>query len=151
MSLHDSGQVSGQVDDQAIPGAPPVTSDRAAARVAQLELIVSYVLRWGVILSFLIVLIGVTLLFVEGGRSAQVHLRGIAPPVDPVTVLHQAAQLRPTAIIDVGLMLLIATPIIRVAVSVIGFLLEEDFVYTAATLFVLAMLLLSLVLGRAEG
>lgn len=147
MSLHDGGQV----EDQAATETPPVGSDRAAARVAQLELIVSYVLRWGVLLSFLIVLVGAILLFAEGGRSAQVRLSGAPNPQNPGTIFVQALQLQPRAIIDVGLMLLIATPIIRVAVSVVGFLLEEDFVYTAATLFVLAMLLLSLVLGRAEG
>lgn len=130
--------------------APP-KRDVTMARVAQLELVVSYVLRWGVALSFLVVLIGAALLFLEGGKSAQVRLSGALVPVDPAAVVRQALQLRPTAIIDLGLMLLIATPVMRVAVSVIGFLLEEDFVYTVVTLFVLGMLLLSLFLGRAGG
>jgi uncharacterized membrane protein len=43
-----------------------------------------------------------------------------------------------------GLLLLIATPVARVAFSVIGFALEKDWMYVVITLIVLALLIYSL-------
>ena len=51
----------------------------------------------------------------------------------------------------VGLMLLIATPVARVAVSILGFVYEHDRRYVIITSIVLALLILSFVLGKAEG
>jgi uncharacterized membrane protein len=52
--------------------------------------------------------------------------------------------------IQLGLLLLIATPIARVAFSIVGFALERDCMYVAFTLIVLAILLYSL-LGSGMG
>ncbi len=48
------------------------------------------------------------------------------------------------AIIDIGLLLLIATPVMRVVFSMVAFALEKDRLYVALTLIVLVILLLSL-------
>jgi len=48
------------------------------------------------------------------------------------------------AIIQLGLLLLIATPVARVAFSAVAFARERDYTYVAATLIVLAILLTSL-------
>jgi uncharacterized membrane protein len=50
-------------------------------------------------------------------------------------------------IIQLGLLVLIATPILRVVLSVVAFALERDVLYVVATLIVLAVLLYSL-LGK---
>lgn len=47
-------------------------------------------------------------------------------------------------IIQLGLLILIATPIARVAFSVFGFLAEKDRMYAGFTMLVLAILLYSL-------
>jgi len=47
-------------------------------------------------------------------------------------------------------MLLIATPVARVAVSVVVFLLQRDWIFVGITLVVLAVLLLSFWLGTGE-
>ena len=52
--------------------------------------------------------------------------------------------LRPIAFAQVGLLVLIATPVVRVIASVVGFSLERDLLYVGITLAVLAILLLSL-------
>ena len=52
--------------------------------------------------------------------------------------------LRPQGIIALGLLLLIATPVLRVAVSVVTFALEKDRKYVVITLIVLAILLFSI-------
>lgn len=46
--------------------------------------------------------------------------------------------------IALGLLLLIATPVARVALAAFGFLREGDWLYTAVASFVLAVLLFSL-------
>jgi uncharacterized membrane protein len=46
-------------------------------------------------------------------------------------------------------MLLIATPILRVAFSAIGFILEKDYLYTALTIVVLLIILASMLSGQA--
>jgi uncharacterized membrane protein len=53
-------------------------------------------------------------------------------------------------LIQLGLLLLIATPIVRVAFSMVGFAIERDRMYVAFTLIVLAILLYSL-LGSGIG
>jgi uncharacterized membrane protein len=50
--------------------------------------------------------------------------------------------------IQLGIILLIATPVLRVAVSLVGFALERDRVYVAITGLVLAILLYSLFSGH---
>ena len=52
-----------------------------------------------------------------------------------------------TSIIQLGVLLLIATPIARVLISVIGFARERDWMYVACSLLVLALLTYSLVHG----
>lgn len=125
--------------------------DHKLARVAQLEVIVSVVLRFGVLLSLSVIAIGAVLLFLVDPTNAVVPMTGSPTPQNPAAVLAALGHLQPTAVIDTGLMLLIATPVIRVAVSVFAFLIEEDFVYTLVTLFVLGVLLLSFFLGRVGG
>jgi len=46
--------------------------------------------------------------------------------------------------IQLGLLILIATPVIRVAFSLIGFAMEKDRIYTVITLIVLSILVFSL-------
>jgi uncharacterized membrane protein len=50
-------------------------------------------------------------------------------------------------VIQLGLLLLIATPIGRVVFSVIGFVRQRDWLYVAITLLVLRLLLYSLMSG----
>ena len=50
-----------------------------------------------------------------------------------------------------GLLLLIATPVTRVAVSIFAFVYEKDRVFVIITIIVLSLLLLSFFLGRVEG
>jgi uncharacterized membrane protein len=58
------------------------------------------------------------------------------------------ASLEPLAISQLGLLALLATPVTRVAASVVGFALERDRLYTAITLAVLAVLLASIFVLR---
>ena len=55
---------------------------------------------------------------------------------------------RGQAVVALGLTMLILTPILRVAVSIIAFAIERDRVFVAVTSAVLAVLLISFVLGK---
>jgi uncharacterized membrane protein len=62
----------------------------------------------------------------------------------PREIIREAIELDARGLIQLGLLLLIATPVARVAFSVIGFALEKDWMYVGITLIVLALLVYSL-------
>jgi uncharacterized membrane protein len=126
---------------------PTETSEEEA--ITRLELIVSYLLRFGVALSLTITFVGLMLLLFTDPTEAVVRLTGGFVARSPWTVFAGLRLLRPKAIIEFGLILLIVTPVFRVAVTAIAFILERDWIYTAITLFVLAVLLTSFFLGQA--
>jgi len=53
-------------------------------------------------------------------------------------------------VVALGLLLLIATPVLRVAVSIVAFVQQGDRLFTLITAVVLGILLLSFALGAAE-
>jgi uncharacterized membrane protein len=59
-------------------------------------------------------------------------------------ILREAAKFHGRGIIQLGLLLLIATPVARVLFSVFAFLIEKDWTYVAVTIIVLAILTYSL-------
>ena len=63
-------------------------------------------------------------------------------------IFHEALARDGRGLIQLGLLLLIATPVARVAYSVIAFLYERDWKYVGFTLIVLSLLLYSLMQGR---
>ncbi len=116
------------------------------ALVRQAELIISGVLRGGVLLSAGLIAVGVVTFYAQGiwrsptARSAFPHtLASVAQGV-----LHG----EPLAIIALGLLVLLATPVIRVFVSIVAFLLEGDRLYALITALVLLILVASFILGR---
>ena len=76
--------------------------------------------------------------------------RGAVFPHTLSAVFQGALQTRGEAIVAVGLLLLILTPVARVAVSILAFLYQRDRAYTFITLTVLIILLMSFVIGRLE-
>ena len=109
------------------------------------ELFISSSLRVGVYLSAVVIAIGLILLFVTGNSGYPTDQF----PTTVRAVLAGALYLKPSAVISLGLLLLIATPVFRVAFSVLLFVLEKDRLYTVITLFVLCVLVISFMLGRA--
>jgi len=113
----------------------------------RLERLVSGVLRFGLAVSGLLVLAGTLLLLAHPRRGAGYHLfRG--EPTDlrrPAGILRAASAPSARGIIQLGLMILIATPIARVAFAAVGFARQRDRLYTVVALVVLAALLWSVV------
>ncbi len=59
-------------------------------------------------------------------------------------ILHEAVKFHGRGLIQLGLLMLIATPVARVIFSVFAFLYEKDWTYVLVTLMVLSLLCYSL-------
>jgi uncharacterized membrane protein len=112
-----------------------------------LQRLLSRLLRAGVSLAALVSAGALVFLFARG-TDLHVHDRSFhGQPAELRTlrgVLAGALELRPGPIMQLGLLILVATPIARVAFSALGFALERDRLYVALTLLVLALLVLGL-------
>ncbi|HEX3660570.1 MAG TPA: DUF1634 domain-containing protein [Acidobacteriaceae bacterium] len=117
----------------------------------RLETLVGVMLRTGVLLAAAVVLTGGVMYLVQnhGARPDYAHF---TPEPAQFATLKGAATgfltLEPRSIIMLGLLILIATPVARVLMCVIGFLMERDRLYVAVSSVVLAILLYSLLLHR---
>ena len=112
-----------------------------------IENVVGNLLRAGVSIAAAVVLMGgVIYLARHGTETANYRIfRGEPSEFRSVTgILRQVIALRGRGIIQLGLLLLIATPVARVAFSVWAFAEEHDRMYVGFTLIVLAVLLYSL-------
>ena len=112
-----------------------------------IEQIIGNLLRTGVIIAAIVVLAGGVLYLDRHGLGhPDYHTFQVQP--DGLTTLsgifHEAVSLRGRGIIQLGLLLLVLTPVPRVIVSAVAFMIERDWMYVAMTLFVLMVLLFSL-------
>jgi uncharacterized membrane protein len=122
----------------------------------QLENVLSNLLKYGVLLASAVVLFGGILYLVNHGaehteydyfhgepsqfRSPSSVVKAVLSDSDTLT-----ESIRERAIIQFGLLLLIATPIIRVIISFLSFLRMRDFTYAIITFLVLSALTYSLI------
>jgi uncharacterized membrane protein len=116
--------------------------------VRQAELIISNVLRWGVVLSAVIIAVGVVAFYLKYSSNIARALHDQTYPHTLAAVTTALAQGDPLAIIMLGLLVLLATPFMRVLVSIGAFALERDWLYVIITATVLTILLISFFLGR---
>jgi uncharacterized membrane protein len=112
-----------------------------------IEMIVGTLLRAGVLLSASVVLVGGLVYLLRHGHSVADYrsFQGDLSSLRTVPgILHGVMQLSGRAIVQFGLLLLIATPVARVLFSAIAFGLQRDKLYVLLTLMVLAILAYSL-------
>jgi len=122
-----------------------------------IELLISTTLRIGVMLSVAVMLIGVIVTFVHHpdyfhSRPALGELTSSREIFANTTaaVLRGVRELRGQSIAMLGILLLIATPVVRVAISVVLFAAQRDRRYVLITAVVLALLITSLMSGLGE-
>ena len=124
-------------------------------RDRRIEIILGNLLRTGVLLSAAVVLLGASIYLSRHARDPADYrvFRGEPSEYRTIRGVIQSVIVgrgRGQGLIQLGLLLLIATPIARVAFSVVGFAIERDRLYVACTLIVLAILLYSF-LGSGIG
>ena len=113
----------------------------------KVEVIIGNLLRAGVLLSAAIVLFGAGIYLVRHGSAPADNrvFRGEPPQLRHASgIIDDVRALSGRGFIQLGLLLLILTPIARVAFSTVAFALEGDRMYVGFTLIVLAILLYSL-------
>jgi uncharacterized membrane protein len=125
-------------------------SDRPRWTDDRIDQLLGNLLRVGVIAATIVAVIGGALFLRRHGFDpASGHVfRGEPPELRTVAaIVRGALALRPDAIIQLGLVLLIATPVARVAMSLAAFILQRDRVYILVTSIVLGLLIFSLMGG----
>jgi uncharacterized membrane protein len=129
------------------PGAPP--TQQMDKRVDEW---MGDLLRTGVLVAAATVAIGGTLFLVRHPFPITNYRVFQGEPVELRTlkgILGEARHGRGRGLIQLGLLILIATPVARVTFSVFAFLYERDWTYVTVSLLVLALLLWSLFSGHA--
>jgi len=109
----------------------------------ELEQLLGNVLRAGVVLAAAVVLISGILYLVRYGSGPPEYRVFRGEPADLrslVGVVRDASAQHPRGWIQLGLLLLLATPVARVAFSAFAFAVQRDRTYVVVTLIVLAVL-----------
>ncbi len=109
-------------------------------------------LRVGVLLAAGVVLAGAGLYLARHGGERVDYKVFHGEPAElrtPVGIAEEALAGSSRGVIQLGLLLLIATPVARVAFSILAFARQRDLTYVLLTCFVLAVLLGSLFAGAA--
>ena len=116
-----------------------------------MQVVIGWILRAGVVLSMIIVFIGGILFVYRHGDSIPDYrvFKGVPYFIRDMSGIIQGVLTgKGQAIIQLGIILLIATPVIRVAFSAIGFIIEKDYLYTIITLIVLLIIVISMLSGN---
>jgi uncharacterized membrane protein len=139
-------------------GGEQLNSAEKPDAVRAVEILISNLLRVGVIVSLFVIVLGTALTFVHHpeylhSREALGGLLGSNAefPHTMREVWSGVLTLHGRSIVIAGLLLLIATPVMRVGVSVFAFMYERDRVFAVITTVVFLLLLLSFFLGKVEG
>ncbi|KRM68251.1 DUF1634 domain-containing protein [Apilactobacillus ozensis] len=111
-----------------------------ADEMNEIELIIGKILRIGVIISATIMIIGLLLFLVTGNSGYDQNYI----PNNFKVIFKGIVQLKPYAIMMLGIFCLILTPVLRVVVSIYSFYKEKDKLYVYITSIVLIILIFSL-------
>jgi uncharacterized membrane protein len=117
----------------------------------EIEKLLGHCLRAGVLLAASVVLLGGTLYLLHYGWTIPDYRVFRGEPADFRNisgVFEDTLRLSGRGIIQFGLLLLIATPITRVILAMIGFARQRDFTYLLVALIVLSLLMYSLLDGH---
>lgn len=104
------------------------------------ELAIARVLRYGSLSATLIMALGLTFLFVRGEVTTLPQFHRVALRI----LLPKLIRFDPAAVTELGILLLLLTPIFRILVAIVTFALERDYKYVVISLGVLAIVLLSI-------
>jgi uncharacterized membrane protein len=113
-------------------------------RDTDMDRMMGRLLQTGVLLANAVVLAGgILYLLRHGGEVPDYrHFYGVLSTLKtPGGVLRGAASLQAGAVIQLGLLLMIATPVMRVVFAVAAFAVERDWLYTVISAIVLALLM----------
>lgn len=109
-----------------------------------LEASVSIVLKVGTYAAMTLIALGVALM-VAAGRSPL----DVAPPLDPGSLAADLTALRPSGFLWLGVLIVLATPPLRVVTALIGYLRADERELAVVAVLILAVIALGVVLGTS--
>jgi uncharacterized membrane protein len=122
-----------------------------------MNVVIGNLLKYGVLVSTILVVIGVAMLFLNTPQAFPSSVQQLVasnygkPTLNLSQLLDGITAANPVFLIQLGLIVLLATPVARVVASIMMFAAERDMLYVAITLIVLAVLLFGLfVVGPVE-
>lgn len=113
----------------------------------RLQVLIGNVLRAGVLISATVVAIAGVFYLMQHHGDTVGYSTFYMEPTNLRTlpgIVTSAMQFRAEAVIQFGLVLLIATPITRVALAAVAFYMERDRLYVLVSLIVLSILIFSI-------
>jgi uncharacterized membrane protein len=116
-------------------------------RDADMDRMMGRLLQTGVLLAGAVVLLGgILYLFRHGGEIPDYrHFHGVPLALNTGSgVLRGLLDFRVGAVIQLGILLMIATPVMRVAFAIAAFAIERDWLYTLIGAIVLGLLMYGL-------
>ncbi len=115
------------------------------------EQVIGRLLQIGVFAAAAVAIVGAILVLIQHGSATPTFTQFAEAP-DHLTsvggILRGVRAMRSESIVQLGIVMLILTPMLRVAFTLVAFVLQRDRVYVAITSLVLALLLYGLVFGR---
>lgn len=135
---------SKQSKGDALLAQPPLqqTDMQQTTTANSTNTVIGWILQGGVTVSAVVILFGLFLELFQPNKFAPQKLQNFPQTFDQVWA--GLLVLRPQAFITLGLLLLIATPVVRVAASIGAFAIERDRRFVVITFLVLAILLFSI-------
>jgi uncharacterized membrane protein len=111
-----------------------------------IEATMGRLLRIGVVAAACIVACGALLFLLQHGSDLADHHNFSGEPgalTHPARIVRHAFAWQSDAIIQLGLLLLILTPVARIIFAIVGFFLEKDYLYVAIGIIILYIILTS--------
>ena len=111
-----------------------------------IEAVLGNLLRTGVIIAAAVMILGAILFLIRHGLEFPAYHIFKAVPItfsDFGSIFKGVISFRSIPIMELGILLLIATPVLRVVFSVFAFIYEKDYMYVVFTLIVLLVLIFS--------
>ena len=113
----------------------------------RMELLIGRLLQAGVLLAAVVVLVGGVMLLIQFGSATAAFSAFHGEPEQLRSlggIIRAAVAADSRGIVQLGLVLLIITPLARVALTLIAFVVQRDRIFIAVTSLVLAILLYGL-------
>jgi uncharacterized membrane protein len=102
---------------------------------------IAAVLRYGSSISTAVMALALVLGLLRGGGKL---LRPSGVAASPVALLRQALEFDPVGLAELGILLLLLTPVFRIVIAVAAFALERDTKYVWISLGVLVVMIFSI-------